>query len=207
MKISTISLLVSFSALLLASCGQHGHIKWALEAIQNYKNTAEMSDQTSRMKAIESALESQRGITAIVSTYQRTDDDAFKERLLFVCWNLTFSATPEIRERMAVFLQNVLEKETKDKTLRKWAATDSAYCALPSLEGVYSTMLKSSDPAMWLPGAAGLWRIKSERAVKMLINRIDVRRTNADFAIDVRWMVSQDSNQWTGAVLQKLNSK
>jgi hypothetical protein len=192
--------------LLMTSCGRRGSIDWAIEAVHEYKNTAQMSgfSQTNRMELIESALGTKDGIDAIASAYQRTDDDAFKERLLYVCWHLTFHTTPIKRGQMAVFLQRILNKE-KNAELRNWAATDLAYCGLPNLSGVYLELLKSDEPAMRLHGAWGLWRIKSQPAVTMLIDQIDVRRTNSNFAIVVRQMVSQDSNRWTAAVLQDLN--
>ncbi|MGH7951002.1 MAG: hypothetical protein ACREFE_03655 [Limisphaerales bacterium] len=193
---------------LLTSCAKQGSITWALGAIHQYRNTAEMSgfNQTNRMAEIVSALHTEEGIGAIASAYQKTKDDAFKERLLVICWHLTFHTTQSERGELAAFLQGILKSETKPK-LRNWALTDLAYCGLPNLEGFHRKMLKTNDPALWLRGAWGLWKIKSKLSVDDLIDQVRVRRTNSDFVIEVKQFVSDDSNQWTTPVLQALNAK
>lgn len=200
--------LIALMALVLVSCARPGSIGWAIGQIHDYKSPAEMSgsDQTTRMHAIVSALSTTNGINAIISAYHKTGDDAYKERLLFVCWHLTFHTTSGERGRMAPFLQGVLKTE-HDPSLVKWAATDLAYCGLPRLEPAYVGMLQSNDHVSWLHGAWGLWKIGSKTSVSNLIDQIEVRRTNSEFASVVRQFVSNDSNQWTRSVLRELNGK
>ena len=193
--------------LFLASCSRHGSIDWALGAIHEYKSTAEMSGfgETNRVDTIVRALKTERGADSLAAAYKKTSDNEFKERLLYIGWRLTFHTTPEVRGRIAAFLLHVLEAESGG-ALHNWALTGLTYCGLPSLEEKYLEMLQSDEPALWLRGALGLWRIRSEAAAAKLAHRIDLRRTNSEFEVAVRQMVLQDSNQWTGVILQSLNA-
>lgn len=197
--------IISICYLLLTSCAQQRSAEWALDSIQNYRDTAEMSlpNQVKHIEAIKSALNTENGIDALASAYKKTSNGGFKERILYICWALTYDANPRVREKISAFLESVLEKEPTAR-LRNWAAAGLVQCAAPGMEGVFLDMLKSSQSTMWKHGARGLWKIRSQNAIAALTNQITLKRTNNEFVVTLEKIVTQDSNKWTAVVLRTL---
>jgi len=165
-----------------------------------------MESQVAQIEAIKSALNTKDGLDALATAYGKTNDEAFKERLLYICWVLTFDLNPTKREEVLKFLKNALATENNLR-LRNWAAASLVHCASPGMEGLFLDMLESSETSMWNHGAMGLWRIGSQNAVTALTNGIGFRRTNIEFVAALENFVKKNSNRWTTGVLRSLHER
>lgn len=198
--------LIVLCCLAFASCTRKGQIKSALASIREYNSATEMSliEEFDRIQSLKATLKTVEGIDALALTYHESNDYGYKERLLFFCWGLTYEVGPDARDRLVVFLKDVVTREDTSR-LRICAARGLVLSASPEMEDTFASWFESEEETMWRHGARGLWQIGSDSAINTLIGEVQQKRSEADFVSHVREMVSGDSNRWTSAVLDHLN--
>jgi hypothetical protein len=200
------TLLVLIACLSILSCHPERGIEQALSQVEEYKSPGMMwiAEEEPRMSRIKDTLKTPEGIDALAQAYKGSDDLGYKERLLCLCFSLTYVAGPEARDSLIVFLTSVVTTETNGD-LRYWAATGLTRLAGPGMEDTFGDWFNSEDEIMWKHAAGGLWQIGSERSVNSLIAAVRQRQANQEFTSFVREMVSSDSNQFTSKVIEEIS--
>lgn len=189
----------------LVGCTKKQPTEIALDDIRRMSGVTEMSlpENGSRISAIKAALRTNDGLEQIFTTFRETDDATFRERLIYLCWELTLEVDLEKRGKLSHFFQDVLANNA-NKRLRNWAAAGLVRCAKTGMEDIFIQLLESDEPSMWRHGVGGLLQIGSESAVTTLTTEVRKRRADMKFLAAAGSVVSAQSQRLSNTVLTEL---
>lgn len=192
-------------ALLCWGCSRDPRAK-ALVQVRQFTDTTEMGTTAAkvRLQAIIDALDSEEGLQAIAQAYHRSEDNGFRERLLYVCWHLSFVLESNAQDELVAFLREVASPEiSTDPALTQWAATSLIACDAPVTEGVFADWLTSEHPLLWQYAVKGLWKIGTESSARTLKDSISARREDAMFVRVIKETLDNLAGSWATTVLSR----